>query len=97
MEHGAPSATGRAQPENTVDLRGGRPKVTTAAATRLLNERKRKELNDVTLKFNELIHSSHGKGIVVKRGELKRVINTVIEEYGIKVDAPSFTITKDTV
>ena len=35
--------------ENTVDLRGGRPKVTTAADTRLLNERKRKALNDVTL------------------------------------------------
>ena len=41
--------------ENTVDLRGGCPKGTTAAATRFLNERKRKSLNDVTLQHNELI------------------------------------------
>ena len=40
--------------ENTVYLRGGRPKGTTSAATRLLNERKRKVLNDVTLQYNEL-------------------------------------------
>ena len=45
LEHGAPPPAWGAQPEgpqpvmidNTVDLRGGRPKVTTAAATRLLN------------------------------------------------------------
>ena len=36
LEHGAPPATGGAQPENTVDMRGGCPKRTTAAATRLL-------------------------------------------------------------
>ena len=64
--------------DNTVDLRGGRPKVTTAAATRLLNEINRKALNDVTLKFNELIQSAHGKGVVVKRGELQIVITTVL-------------------
>ena len=58
MEH--QQQQGGAQPEgprpvmikNTVDLRGGRPKVITAAATILLNERKRKALNDVTLQFN---------------------------------------------
>ena len=38
--------------ENTVYLRGGRTKGTTAAATRLLNEINRKALNDVTIKFN---------------------------------------------
>ena len=38
--------------ENTVDLRGGCPKGTTSAATRLLNEKKRKALNDVTLQYN---------------------------------------------
>ena len=97
MEHGAPPETGGAQPENTVDLRGGRPKGTTLAATILLNKRKRKALNDVTLQFNELIHSVHGKGIMVKRGELQRVITTVLEESGLKVDAPSFIIAKDTV
>ena len=32
-----------------------------------------------------------------KRRELQRVITTVIEEYGLKVDAPPFTIAKDTV
>ena len=53
LEHGAPPETGGAQPENTVDLRGGRPKGTTAAATRLLNKSKKKALNDVTLQFNE--------------------------------------------
>ena len=83
--------------ENTVDLRGGCPKGTTAAATRLLNERKRKELNDVTLQYNELRKSAHGKGIVVKRGELQRVITSVLEESGLKVYASSFTIAKDTV
>ena len=83
--------------ENTVDLRGGHPKGTTSAATRLLNERKRKAVNDVTLQYNELRNSAHGKGTVVKRGELQRVITTVLEESGLKVDAPSFTIAKDTV
>ena len=83
--------------ENTVDLRGGRPKGTTADATRLLNERKRKAPNDVTLQYNELRQSAYGKGIVVKRGELQRVIITVIEESRLKVDDPSFTIAKDTV
>ena len=34
---------------------------------------------------------------MVKRGELQRVITTVLEESGLKVDAPSFTIAKDTV
>ena len=34
---------------------------------------------------------------MVKRGELQRVITTVLEYYGLKVDAPSFTIAKDTV
>ena len=34
---------------------------------------------------------------MVKRGELQRVIATVLEESGLKVDAPSFTIAKDTV
>ena len=34
---------------------------------------------------------------MVKRGDLQRVITTVLEESGIKVDAPSFTIAKDTV
>ena len=97
LEHGAPPATGGAQPENTVDLRGGRPKGTTAAATRSLKKRKRKALNDVTLQFNELRQSAHGKGIMVKRGELQRVIATVLEESGLKVDAPSFTIAKETV
>ena len=61
LEHGAPPPAGTAQPEgpqpviidNTVDLRGGRPKGSTAAATRLLNGRKKKALNDVTLHFNE--------------------------------------------
>ena len=52
LEHGAPPATGGAQLENTVDMRGGRPKVTTAAATILLNKRKRKAPNDATLQFN---------------------------------------------
>ena len=42
LEHGASPATGGAQPENTVDLRGGRPKGTTAAATRLLNKERGK-------------------------------------------------------
>ena len=65
--------------EKTVDLRGGCPKGTTAAATRLLNERKRKALNYVTLQFNELRQSAHGKGILVKRGEIQRVITTVLE------------------
>ena len=52
MEHH--QQQGGAQPDNTVDLRGGRPKGTTAAATRLLNKRKRKALNDVmTLIFFE--------------------------------------------
>ena len=105
LEHGAPPAAGTAQPEgpqpviieNTVDLRGGRPKGTTAAATRSLNERKRKALNYATLQFNELRHSVHGKGVVVKIGELQRVITTVLEESGLKVDAPSFTIEKYTV
>ena len=97
LEYGAPPETGGAQPENTVDLRVGRPKVTTAAATRLLNKRNNKSLNDVTLQFNELIQSAHGKGIVVKRGELQTVITTVLEDSGLKVDAPSFTIAKDTV
>ena len=54
--------------ENTVDLGGGCPKGTTVAATILLNERNRKELNDFTLQFNELRQSVHWKGIVVKRG-----------------------------
>ena len=49
LDHGAPPATGGAQPENTADLRGGRPKGTTLSATILLNKRKRKALNDVTL------------------------------------------------
>ena len=60
LEHGAPPAAGGAQPEgpqpamieNTVDMGGGRPKGTTAAATRLLKERKRKALNDITLQYN---------------------------------------------
>ena len=39
----------------------------------------------------------HGKGVVVKRGELQRVITTVLEESGLKLDAPSFTIAKDAV
>ena len=34
---------------------------------------------------------------MVKRGKLQRVITTVIEESGLKVDAPSFTIAKYTV
>ena len=34
---------------------------------------------------------------MVKRGELQRVITTVLEESGLKVDAPSFTIAKDTI
>ena len=34
---------------------------------------------------------------MVKRGELQRVITNVLEESGLKVDAPSFTIAKDTV
>ena len=38
-----------------------------------------------------------GMGIVVKRGELQRIITNVLEESGLKVDAPSFTIAKDTV
>ena len=83
LEHGAPPATGGAQPENTVDLRGGRSKGTTAAATRLLNKIKRKALNDFTLQFNELRQSAHGKGIVVNRGELQRVITNVLEESGL--------------
>ena len=78
---------GGAQPENTVDLRGGCPKGTTAAATRLLNKRKRKALNDVTLHFNELRQIAHGKDIVVKRGELQRVITNGLEESVLKVDA----------
>ena len=96
MEHHQQQGGG-AQPENTVDLRGGRPKGTTVAATRLLKKIKRKELNDVTLQFNELRQSAHGKVIMVKRVELQRVITTVLEESGLKVDAPSFTIAKDTV
>ena len=83
--------------ENTFYLRGGRPKGTTASATILLNERNRKALNDVTLQYNELRNSAHEKGIVVKIGELQRVIPTVLEESGLKVDAPSFIIAKDTV
>ena len=83
--------------ENTVDLRGGRPKGTTSASIRLLNEIKRKALNDVTIQYNELRQSSHGKVIVVNRCELQRVINTVIEESVLKLGAPSFTIAKDTV
>ena len=79
LEHGAPPATGGMQPDNTVDLRGGRPKGTTAAATILLNERKRKSLNDVTLQFNELRQSAHGKGVVVKRDEIQRVITNALE------------------
>ena len=82
---------------NTVDLRGGIPKGNTLAATRLLNERKRKALNDVTLQYNELRKGEHGKGILAKRGDHQRVINTVLEEYGLKLDAPSFTIAKDIV
>ena len=78
-------------------MRGGCSKGTTAAATRLLNKRNRKALNDVTLQFNELRQSAHGKVIVVNRGELQRVITTVLEESGLKVDDPSFTIAKDTV
>ena len=66
--------------ENTVDLRGGHPKGTTAAATRLLNERRRKALNDFTLQFHELIQIAHGKVILVKRGELQIVITTLLEE-----------------
>ena len=97
LEHGSPPATGGAQPDNTVDLRGGRPKGTTAAATGLLNKIKSKALNDVTLQFNELRQSAPGKGIMMKRGELQRVIATVLEESVLKVDAPSFTIAKDTV
>ena len=31
---------------------------------------------------------------MVKRGELQRVITTVLEESGLKVDAPSLTIEK---
>ena len=65
--------------ENTVDIRGGHPKGTTAAATRLLNKRNMKALNDVTLQFNEFRQSAHGKGIVVKIGELQRVITNVLE------------------
>ena len=34
---------------------------------------------------------------MVRRGKLQRVITTVLEESGLKVDAPSFTIAKDTV
>ena len=34
---------------------------------------------------------------MVKRDELQRVITTVLEESGLEVDAPSFTIAKDTV
>ena len=34
---------------------------------------------------------------MVKIGELQRVITTVFEESGLKVDAPIFTIAKDTV
>ena len=83
--------------ENRVDLRSGRPKGTTSAATRLLNERNSKALNDVTLQYNELRQSLHGKAIVVKRGELQIFITTVIEESGLKLDAPSFTIAKYTV
>ena len=83
--------------ENTVDLRVGRPKGTTAADTILLNERKRKSLNDVTLQCNELSQRANRKGIAVKRGELQRVITTVLEESGLDVDSPSFTIAKDTV
>ena len=83
--------------ENTVDIRGGHPKGTTAAATRLLNKRNMKALNDVTLQFNEFRQSAHGKGVVVKRGELQRVITTMLEESGLKLDAPSFAIAKDTV
>ena len=71
--------------ENTVDLRGGCPKVTISAATILLNERNRKAMNDVTLQFNELRQSAHVKGIVVKRGGLQRIITTVLEESGLKV------------
>ena len=82
--------------ENTVDLRGCRPKGTTSAATRLLNERKRKALNGVTLQYNELRQSAHGKGIGLNIGELQRVITTVIEEPGLNVDSPSFTIVKYT-
>ena len=65
--------------ENKSYIRGGRPKGTTAAATRLLNEIKRKALNDIALQFNELRQNAHGKGIVVKRGELQIVITTVLE------------------
>ena len=83
--------------ENTVDMRGGRPKGTTLAATILINERKRKALNDVTLQYNELGQSAYGKGIVVKRGELQIVITTVLGESGLKVDSSSLTIAKDTV
>ena len=39
--------------ENIVDLRGGCPKGTTAAATILLNERNGKAINDVILQYNE--------------------------------------------
>ena len=60
-------------------MRGGRPKGTIAADTRLLNKIKRKALNDVTLQFNEFRQSAHGKGIVVKIGELQRVITNVLE------------------
>ena len=88
LENGPPPSSGGDQPEgphpamieNTVDLRGGRPKGTTSADTRLLNGRKRKSLNDVTLQLNDLKQSVHGKGVVVKRGELQRVITAVIEE-----------------
>ena len=65
--------------ENTVDLRGGSPKGTTLDATRILNERNRKALSDVTLQYIELRHSAHGKDILVKRGELQIVITTVFE------------------
>ena len=34
---------------------------------------------------------------MVKRGELQRVITTILEESGLKVDTPSFTTAKDTV
>ena len=83
--------------EKTVDMRGGRPKGTTSAATILSNERKRKALNDVTLQYNELRKSAHMKGIVVNRGELQIMITTVLEESELKVYAPSFTIATDTV
>ena len=74
MEHQQQQGGGAARGATTsndsekIDLKGGRPKGTTAAATRLLNIRKRKAPNDVTLQFIELKQSAHGNGIMVKRG-----------------------------